>query len=107
MRFFCVTRRRRQIGVEYEIHSSPESGMVNPHRPDPWITDLSADQKTCLLLGYHCVADFPLSDQALAPLSWEILSKVEDIEVKNGHDTINIGLYDGGRDIRVWPVVRR
>ena len=82
-------------------------GRVNPHRPGPWIANLSADKRTCKLLGYVCVADFDITPEALAPISWELLDKLEEPEralAAGECDTINIGLYDGGLDIRVWKV---
>ncbi len=79
---------------------------VSPHRSN-WITELSVDKRTCKLLGHHCVADFDISVAALAPLAWEILSKLDEPEAdfwRGFCDEVNIGLYEGGRDIRVWRV---
>lgn len=79
---------------------------VSPHRSN-WIFELSADKHSCKLLGHLCVADFDISVESLAPLAWEIMDKLTEPEndLENGLcDAINIGLYDGGRDIRVWRV---
>ncbi len=79
---------------------------VSPHRAN-WISELSADKRVCKLLGHHCVADFAISVEALAPLAWEIMDKLAEPEANLADglcDAINIGLYDGGRDIRVWGV---
>lgn len=82
--------------------------VVSPHRSGPWIVDLHASRRWCKLLGnYHCVADFDITPQTLAPLAWEILDKLEGPEAAlagGGCDTLNVGLYDGGKDIRVWKV---
>lgn len=80
---------------------------VSPHRSN-WISDLSPNKRSCKLLGYPCVADFDITIATLAPLAWEIMDKLVEPEaaLKAGRCTnINIGLYQGGRDIRVWPVV--
>ena len=81
--------------------------MVSPHRPGPWLTDISPNRRSCKLLGFLCVGDFDLSDEVLQPLAWEILDKLLDPEedyAKGRCDTLNIGLYQGGADIRVWRV---
>lgn len=80
---------------------------VSPHRTEPWVADLSANSRVCKLLGYHCVADFDITSSSLSPLVWEILDKLQEPEraLQAGEcNTINIGLYQGGKDIRVWKV---
>lgn len=79
---------------------------VSPHRSN-WISELSVTKRSCKLLGHHCVADFDITVEALAPLAWEIMAKLAEPEADLADglcDAINIGLYDGGRDIRVWRV---
>jgi hypothetical protein len=80
---------------------------VNPHRPGPWISNLSGDARTCKLLGYSCVADFDITPWSLAPIAWEVMSKLigpETAMAAGECHSINIGLYQGGNDIRVWKV---
>ena len=79
---------------------------VSPHRSN-WITELSENKRACKLLGHTCVADFDITIAALAPLAWEIMEKLaapEEALADGLCDAVNIGLYDGGRDIRVWKV---
>lgn len=74
---------------------------------DSAITELSADRRTCKLFGYYCVADFDISDDALVPLMHEIsvvLAGPKAVHDAGQCDTLNIGLYQGGKDIRVWKV---
>jgi len=89
-------------------HCYDAQGMkVSPHRPDPWIDNLSEDRRCCTLLGYNCVADFELSPENLASLAWEILDKLQEPEralFAGECQAIDIGLYQGGKDIRVWKV---
>jgi hypothetical protein len=67
------------------------------------VTNVSADKRVCELLGYVCVADFDLSVEALRPLEPRILAAIRKVRERSRSD-LNIGLYAGGQDIRVWPV---
>jgi hypothetical protein len=71
------------------------------------IKDLAPNKRSCKFLGWNCVADFDISDATVMPFAFEILDKlgpaVDAYDAKQCHE-IDIGLYDGGKDIRVWKV---
>lgn len=78
---------------------------ISPHRPEPWIANLSADSRSCKLLGHNCVADFDITPTSIAPLVWELLDKLNEPEMALAEGRCDdIGLYQGGKDIRVWKV---
>lgn len=78
-------------------------------RPGLWFSKLADDKRSCWLLGYYCVADFDISIESLAPLAPELLRQLDAhekaiLDPSSTWATLNIGLYAGGSDIRVWRV---
>lgn len=81
--------------------------VASPARVANWIQDLSRDRRSCRLLGWTCVADFDITPKSIAAIAPAILDALAVPEAYFNNcqcDDINIGLYDGGRDIRVWKV---
>jgi hypothetical protein len=75
-----------------------------------WVQDLSEDKRVCKLLGYTCASDFDLGPELFTKeFQMRLLDALvlPEVAVDQGRcDELNIGLYDGGRDIRVWKVFR-
>lgn len=72
-----------------------------------WIQDLSPDGEQCQLLGYLCVSRTKITPdliQRIAPTLLVALERPESILALGQCDTIEIGIYDNGRDVRAWPV---
>ena len=71
------------------------------------VSNLSADRRTCLFRGFFLIADFDLTPESLDPLRERleaVLARPSEALLAARCTTINIGLYDGGNDIRAWPV---
>jgi hypothetical protein len=79
--------------------------MANPARIADWISDVWSCKRVCKLLSFTCVADFDITPESIAPLAIQILDAMVGPEIELCRcETLNIGLYDGGKDIRVWIV---
>lgn len=69
------------------------------------ISDLSRDKRVAKLWGHTCVADFEITPERLRPYLGCILAhETWEIFESGQCEDVNIGLYSGGEDIRVWPV---
>lgn len=80
--------------------------MTTPEEVGRYITNISPDKRVCKLIGSTCVADFDITPESIAPIFQKVLDTMRPVEARMlRHEChMNFGLYDGGKDIRVWAV---